>query len=131
MMSLTKFEIARIIGVRAMQLSNGAKTTINTKLTNVLDIATEEYRLQKIPFVVMRKLPNGVVIKLTTGRVNNKKTEVKEEDEEEEYGEEEDDKDDKEDDEEGDEDEEEEEGDEEEVDDYDEYEVDCDVEEDD
>jgi DNA-directed RNA polymerases I, II, and III subunit RPABC2 len=57
---LTKYEKTRIIGVRIEQLSRGAKPNINTKgLTSILEIAEEELRQRKTPFIIMRPLPNG------------------------------------------------------------------------
>ena len=57
---LTKYEKTRIIGVRIEQLSRGAKPNINTKgLTSILQIAEEELRQRKTPFIITRPLPNG------------------------------------------------------------------------
>lgn len=54
-MELTKFELARIIGARALQLSNGAPPLIEVKegATSV-SIAVEELELGVIPLVVIR-----------------------------------------------------------------------------
>ncbi len=57
---LTKYEKTRIIGVRIEQLSRGAKPNVNTKgMTSIQEIAEEELRQRKTPFIVMRPLPNG------------------------------------------------------------------------
>ncbi len=57
---LTKYEKTRIIGVRIEQLSRGAKPNINTKgLKSILEIAEEELRQRKTPFIIVRPLPNG------------------------------------------------------------------------
>ena len=57
---LTKYEKTRIIGVRIEQLSHGAKPNISTKgLGSIREIAEEELRLRKTPFIIVRDLPNG------------------------------------------------------------------------
>ena len=57
---LTKYEKTRIIGVRIEQLSHGAKPNIPTKgLGSIREIAEEELRLRKTPFIIVRDLPNG------------------------------------------------------------------------
>lgn len=57
---LTKYEKTRIIGVRIEQLSNGSKPNIPTKgLSSIREIAEEELRLRKTPFIIVRDLPNG------------------------------------------------------------------------
>jgi len=60
---LTKYERARIIGTRALQLSNGAIPMVKVDgLTDVLDIAEKELREYKIPIIIRRKLPDGTNI---------------------------------------------------------------------
>ena len=57
---LTKYEKTRIIGVRIEQLSRGAKPNVNTKgMTSIQEIAEEELRQRKTPFMIRRPLPNG------------------------------------------------------------------------
>ncbi len=57
---LTKYEKTRIIGVRIEQLSRGAKPNVNTKgMTSIREIAEEELRQRKTPFMIRRPLPNG------------------------------------------------------------------------
>lgn len=57
---LTKYERTRLIGVRMEQLSRGAKPNISTKgLPGIREIAEEELRQRKTPFIVQRMLPNG------------------------------------------------------------------------
>lgn len=59
--TLTRFEKARIMGARALQLSLGAPPFIeipeNAKTS--LDIAMEELEQRVIPIVIRRSLPNG------------------------------------------------------------------------
>jgi len=57
---LTKFERARIIGVRLQQLAYGAKPRIDVKNFRTLnEIVQEELIQRKIPFIIKRPLPNG------------------------------------------------------------------------
>ncbi len=59
--TLTRFEKARIMGARALQLSMGAPPFIeipaSAKMS--LDIALEELEQRIIPIVIRRRLPNG------------------------------------------------------------------------
>ena len=58
---LTRFEKARIMGARALQLSQGAPTFIDIPETasTSLDIAMEELEQKLIPISIRRSLPNG------------------------------------------------------------------------
>ena len=59
-MELTKFEITRIIGVRATQLAAGAPSTVDIgNLDNAVDIAMKELSENKIPLILCRTYPNG------------------------------------------------------------------------
>ena len=59
--NLTRFEKARIMGARALQLSLGAPTFIDIPetATTSLDIAMEELDQRLIPISIRRVLPNG------------------------------------------------------------------------
>ena len=59
--TLTRFEKARIMGARALQLSLGAPPFIPIPKTarTSLDIAMEELERKVIPIVIKRVLPNG------------------------------------------------------------------------
>ena len=59
--NLTRFEKARIMGARALQLSLGAPTFIDIPETAAtsLDIAMEELEQRLIPISIRRVLPNG------------------------------------------------------------------------
>ena len=59
--TLTRFEKARIMGARALQLSLGAPTFIKIpkNATSSLEIAMEELNLRLLPIVIKRSLPNG------------------------------------------------------------------------
>lgn len=57
---MTKYESTRIIGVRIEQLSRGAKPNISTKgLYSIREIAEEELKQRKTPFIIKRPLPNN------------------------------------------------------------------------
>jgi len=56
--TLTRFERARIMGARALQLSLGAPVFIEIP-TSSLEIAMEELKQRVIPIVIKRTLPNG------------------------------------------------------------------------
>ena len=58
---LTRFEKARIMGARALQLSLGAPVFIEIpkNATTSLEIAMEELKQRVIPIVIKRTLPNG------------------------------------------------------------------------
>ena len=59
--ALTRFEKARIMGARALQLSLGAPVFIEIpkNATTSLEIAMEELKQRVIPIVIRRTLPNG------------------------------------------------------------------------
>ena len=62
--SLSKYELARILGTRAQQISNNAPVYIETSnLTDPLKIAIKEMKMGKTPMAILRKLPNGSVEK--------------------------------------------------------------------
>ncbi|ACX73482.1 RNA polymerase Rpb6 [Methanocaldococcus vulcanius M7] len=53
-MRLTKFEIARILGARSLQISDGAYATIKTTCDSSLKIAYEEIKQEKVPLKPVR-----------------------------------------------------------------------------
>ena len=53
---LTKFEIARILGARSMQISNGAYATVETNSDSSLKIAYEEIQQGKVPLKPIRPI---------------------------------------------------------------------------
>jgi len=59
--TLTRFEKARIMGSRALQLSLGAPPFIDfsKNISTSLEIAEEELKQKVIPIVIRRTLPNG------------------------------------------------------------------------
>ena len=55
---LSKYEKTKILGLRAVQIKNGAKTliTVAPHITDELDIAVEEMKQRKIPFILERNI---------------------------------------------------------------------------
>lgn len=57
---MTKYERARVLGTRALQISNNAPVLVDVEgETDPLQIAIKELREKKIPLVVRRYLPDG------------------------------------------------------------------------
>jgi DNA-directed RNA polymerase subunit K len=64
----TRFEVARIISARALQVALGAPVLIEAK-KNGFDpegIAEEEFKANKIPMTIKRTLPSGEVVVVDT-----------------------------------------------------------------
>ena len=58
---LTRFEVARIVGARALQIALGAPILVEVK-ENEFDpvkIAEEEFKANRIPMTIKRTLPNN------------------------------------------------------------------------
>jgi len=56
---LTRFEVARIIGARALQIFLGAPLLIKTDESDPMVIAEQEFKQIKIPMTIKRPLPDG------------------------------------------------------------------------
>ena len=58
---ITRFEKARIVGARALQISMGAPILIevNEVVSNPIDIALEELEAGILPITIRRTLPDG------------------------------------------------------------------------
>ena len=56
---ITKFESAKIIGVRLQQLAGGALPCVKGNFNSILDIAETEFKTKQIPLIVRRFLPSG------------------------------------------------------------------------
>ncbi|MEM5793999.1 MAG: DNA-directed RNA polymerase subunit K [Candidatus Aenigmatarchaeota archaeon] len=57
---LTRFEAARLLGARALQISLGAPILVKAeKETNPIEIAKLEFKNKIIPITVKRRLPSG------------------------------------------------------------------------
>mgnify|MGYP001380330531 CR=1 FL=1 len=60
---ITKFEKAKIIGIRSTQLESGMPTKLDNYINmNVLEIAEKEFKLGLIPIIIKRKYPNDKII---------------------------------------------------------------------
>jgi DNA-directed RNA polymerase I, II, and III subunit RPABC2 len=59
---LSKYERTRVVGERAIQISMGAPPLVEVgNLENPVDIAEKELREKKIPYIIKRILPNGLI----------------------------------------------------------------------
>ncbi len=58
---LTRYELARIIGARALQISLGAPVLVEIppNVKDPIDIALYELELGALPIIVRRRLPDG------------------------------------------------------------------------
>jgi len=58
---ITKFELTKIIGLRAKQLDEGAQAlvVISREIISGYNIALMEIQQKKIPFIIRRPIPNG------------------------------------------------------------------------
>lgn len=57
---MTKYERARVLGTRALQISMNAPVMVDVEQeTDALKIATKELRERKIPMIIRRYLPDG------------------------------------------------------------------------
>lgn len=56
---LTRFEVARLVGARALQIALGAPILIQTNEADPIKVAKLEFKEKMIPITVKRKLPNG------------------------------------------------------------------------
>lgn len=56
---LSRFEAARLIGARSLQIALGAPVLIKTENSNPTDIARIEFNDKLIPMTIKRKMPNG------------------------------------------------------------------------
>ncbi len=61
MKEYTRFERARIIGARALQISRGAPLFIKTDKKDPLKIAEEEFEKGVLPFGTREKKPSALV----------------------------------------------------------------------
>ena len=58
----TRYERARILGVRAIQIANGMKVMTDVKgLTDPYEMAKKEFEDGKTPLIIQRRLPCGEV----------------------------------------------------------------------
>lgn len=65
MTKLTRFELTRVLSARALQLSLGAPPLVKgTKELTMLDVAEKEIFEKVLPLSVLRKYPNGKIVKV-------------------------------------------------------------------
>lgn len=65
---LTRFELARVLGARALQISLGAPVMVKTSGKEfALEVAKRELIEGKVPMVVVRKYPDGELERIELG----------------------------------------------------------------
>lgn len=65
-MFMTKYEKTKILGIRALQISQGAPIKIDIcGETNPRIIALMELRAKKLPLIVRRKMPDGTTVDIS------------------------------------------------------------------
>jgi DNA-directed RNA polymerase subunit K/omega len=63
---LTRFELTRLMGARALQLALGAPALVKvSKEDTVLVVAQKEIQKKVLPLTVLRKYPNGELKRLS------------------------------------------------------------------
>ena len=55
---LTRFEVARLLGARSLQISLGAPILVKEEQTEASKIAKHEFKENIIPMTIKRKLPS-------------------------------------------------------------------------
>jgi DNA-directed RNA polymerase subunit K len=59
---LTRFEVARLVGARALQIALGAPLLVEGKKTaSPAELAKLEFKKKIVPITVKRKMPDGTV----------------------------------------------------------------------
>lgn len=58
---LTRFEVARIISARALQIALGAPVLVKSDKTDSIELAKDEFRNKMVPVTIRRTLPNGEI----------------------------------------------------------------------
>jgi len=57
---ITKYELARVLGARALQLSMGAPPLVKVAVDeSLIDIAERELEAGMLPVIIRRKMPDG------------------------------------------------------------------------
>ncbi len=57
--SITRYELARILGARSLQIALGAPVLIKSDKKDPIRLASEELEKGRIPFIVVRTSPDG------------------------------------------------------------------------
>lgn len=63
--TLTTYEVDAIISARARLIQDGAHPAVDIKSMDPIEIAMEELKEHKVPLILMRRYPNGVVDKIS------------------------------------------------------------------
>jgi len=58
---LTRFEVARIISARALQIALGAPVLVKSDKNDAIELAKEEFRNKMVPVTIRRTFPNGEI----------------------------------------------------------------------
>ncbi|MDO5844495.1 MAG: DNA-directed RNA polymerase subunit K [Methanocorpusculum sp.] len=61
-MKYTRYERARIVGARALQVSMGAPVLVKTAKIDPLEIALEEFDADRVPITVKRTIGHKVEV---------------------------------------------------------------------
>ena len=64
----TRYELARILGARALQIALGAPLMINSKTKDAMELAREELAKGKVPFIIVRTYPDGQIEKVEVAK---------------------------------------------------------------
>ncbi|HKZ45272.1 MAG TPA: DNA-directed RNA polymerase subunit K [archaeon] len=56
---LTRFEVARLLGARSLQISLGAPLLVKSEERESIDLAKAEFKEKIIPITIKRKIPSG------------------------------------------------------------------------
>jgi len=69
---LTRFEVARLVGARSLQIALGAPILVAAEKTGSIDIAQAEFKAKMLPITVKRELPNKekVIVEIKKAIVN-------------------------------------------------------------
>ena len=57
--TLTRFEVARLVGARALQIALGAPILVKNEETSSIQTAKQEFKEMMIPITIKRKFPSG------------------------------------------------------------------------
>ena len=58
----TRFEVARILGARSLQIALGAPVLVKTEESNPVSIAKDEFRKKMIPMTAKRQMPDKTIV---------------------------------------------------------------------
>jgi len=75
---LTRFEVARLLGARSLQISLGAPVLVKTEEIDSIKVAELEFKEKMLPITIKRKMPSGeeVVVEIKSA-IDNWLTERK------------------------------------------------------